>query len=423
MNSFGKEITVSMTVVDSDSLEWSNEISDLFFCSDCMYKILDEFLQSGTEIALVLVNKNLLKTYSKFYRRRLISNPKYFVSSISMVEWARSVKCPVTIQSVAAGGSIEVLQWMKAKEPNTPLSGETIGAAAAGGHIHILQWIHSQEPLSSSNLRICTHNAAYKGHLNVLKYLVFEIHFNEFNEDTYIAAASGGHLHILQWLRNDLLSHMNISITSCPWNTTVCSSAAKNGHLHVIQWLRSQEPPCPWNETTCIEAASSGYLNILQWVRDQTPPCPWNSIVTYSAILSNHLHIINWCRSQTPPCLWSSQLTTYAAKQGNLSLLKYLRSFDPPCPWDLQTSLYAAMNGHLDILKWARSQSPKCHWNFEFSLFEACRNGQISIIKYMIEESSSTSSTSMIQRINRAHEFSRRVQNYKVLNWLITNYL
>ena len=32
----------------------------------------------------------------------------------------------------------------------------------------------------------------------------------------------------------------------CPWDEDTCrDAAARGGHLHVLQWLRSQDPPCP----------------------------------------------------------------------------------------------------------------------------------------------------------------------------------
>eukprot|EP00611_Tribonema_gayanum_P027248 TRINITY_DN6676_c0_g1_i1.p1 TRINITY_DN6676_c0_g1~~TRINITY_DN6676_c0_g1_i1.p1 ORF type:complete len:161 (-),score=27.16 TRINITY_DN6676_c0_g1_i1:34-516(-) len=42
-------------------------------------------------------------------------------------------------------------------------------------------------------------------------------------------AAERGHLHMLQWLRQN----------NCPWDRLTCSSAAENGHLEVLQWARA----------------------------------------------------------------------------------------------------------------------------------------------------------------------------------------
>ena len=45
----------------------------------------------------------------------------------------------------------------------------------------------------------------------------------------YAAAAEGGHLSCLQWLREN----------GCNWDgDTSCSDAARNGHLHIFKWAR-----------------------------------------------------------------------------------------------------------------------------------------------------------------------------------------
>ena len=51
-------------------------------------------------------------------------------------------------------------------------------------------------------------------------------------------------------------------------------AAALNGHLHVLQWAR--ENGCPWNEETCAHAAMKGHLEVLKWAREHH--CPWDEV-------------------------------------------------------------------------------------------------------------------------------------------------
>ena len=74
-------------------------------------------------------------------------------------------------------------------------------------------------------------------------------------------AAVYGHLHVIQWCRDN----------GCPWDAKVCAFAAWNGHLRVIQWCH--ENGCPWDEDTCMMAAENGHLQVLQWCRAHK--CPW----------------------------------------------------------------------------------------------------------------------------------------------------
>jgi len=73
-------------------------------------------------------------------------------------------------------------------------------------------------------------------------------------------AAEGGHLHILQWAREN----------GCPWDKYTCAEAAEGGHFHILQWAR--ENGCSWDEWTCAGAAEGGHLTILQWARENGCP-------------------------------------------------------------------------------------------------------------------------------------------------------
>ena len=78
------------------------------------------------------------------------------------------------------------------------------------------------------------------------------------------AAAQGGSLTLLQWLR--------APPRNVPCDGACAAHAAKMGDLPLLQWLRSQGGP--WDETLCMAAASQGNIDVLQWARSQPDPCP-----------------------------------------------------------------------------------------------------------------------------------------------------
>jgi hypothetical protein len=69
-------------------------------------------------------------------------------------------------------------------------------------------------------------------------------------------AAWGGHLEVLQWLREGV----------CPWDTDTCLYTAANGHVEVLQWAR--EHGCPWEKHRCA-VVSHGDPKTLAWVQAQ----------------------------------------------------------------------------------------------------------------------------------------------------------
>ena len=109
--------------------------------------------------------------------------------------------------------------------------------------------------------KLSDREAADLGHVSLLK----DRHLRGLLEnDNYLcpAAAKGGHLEVLKWLREN----------GCPWDEETCRYAAYGGHFEVLKWARAND--CPWNEYTCAYAAKGGHLEVLKWAREKG--CPWN---------------------------------------------------------------------------------------------------------------------------------------------------
>jgi hypothetical protein len=71
----------------------------------------------------------------------------------------------------------------------------------------------------------------------------------------------------------------------------ICSLAAKKGHLHILQWARQNN--CPWDEKTCLLAAESGRLDVVQWIIENG--CDWFPLeILINAVQMGHWHIAKW---------------------------------------------------------------------------------------------------------------------------------
>jgi len=127
-----------------------------------------------------------------------------------------------------------------------------------------------------------------------------------FDEDTCRAAATGGQLRVLKYLRG----------RGCPWDSGTCEGAARNGKLDVLQWAR--EKGCEWDSSTCDMAAMNGHLDVLKWARENGGSLDISTC--YKAASGGHLEVLQWARGKG-------------------------------CPWNSVTCEMAAMNGHLKVLK------------------------------------------------------------------------
>mmetsp|Transcript_18564 Transcript_18564/g.36984 ORF Transcript_18564/g.36984 Transcript_18564/m.36984 type:complete len:233 (-) Transcript_18564:40-738(-) len=105
-----------------------------------------------------------------------------------------------------------------------------------------------------------------------------------FDGTTCMAAAAGGQLRVLRWLRG----------RGCPWDWRTCSQAAKGGHFAVLRWAREQG--CPWDEMTCYWAASHGHLGILRWAAGEG--CPVNAAACLGAEYHGHREVLHWLQRE-----------------------------------------------------------------------------------------------------------------------------
>lgn len=73
------------------------------------------------------------------------------------------------------------------------------------------------------------------------------------------AAAQGGHLSILKWLRG----------VGCEWDDNTTEDAARHGHLEILQWAIAEG--CPCNFQFCMDVAyGRDHDDVVRWLREQT---------------------------------------------------------------------------------------------------------------------------------------------------------
>jgi len=76
-----------------------------------------------------------------------------------------------TCHAAARNGHLDVLKWLRSRDPPCPWNEWTCLRAAENGHLDVLKWLRSQDPPCPWD-HMASHAAAGKGHLDVLKWLV-----------------------------------------------------------------------------------------------------------------------------------------------------------------------------------------------------------------------------------------------------------
>ena len=158
-------------------------------------------------------------------------------------------------------------------------------AAASGGHLNVLVWLRENrvDPLSRPGT---PQSAALNGRIETLEWL--RDNGVTLTSDLCPFAARGGHIETLEWLLNN----------GCPPTISACcEEAAGRGHVEVLKWLR--ERACPLSEACCAQAALKGDLAMLQELRAMG--CPWDKSACYTAVVGDHLDVFLWLREQRCP--------------------------------------------------------------------------------------------------------------------------
>ena len=106
--------------------------------------------------------------------------------------------------------------------------------------------------------------AAYKGHLEVLKYLREEVKA-PWDSLTAEWAAENGHLHILEYLVE--LKFDKYDKWAC------CKLAAENGHLDCLKYLH-ETAKAPWDYRAVQVAHLNDHPDCLQYLLDNDCPLP-----------------------------------------------------------------------------------------------------------------------------------------------------
>ena len=235
--------------------------------------------------------------------------------------------------TVLTKGDLAEFQAAWAADP-PPLGPNVCARVAVFGHLPILQWVREQGCAWDV---YTSFNAAYGGHLEMLKWVLRCDPPCPWSQYTLSWVAERGHLNVLQWIRESGLP--------CEWHRGVSAFAADGGHLKVLQWLRAQTPPCPWDHSVCSNAAANGHLEVLQWARANG--CPWDGRACVIAAQGNHLEVLQWLMAAGCPGK-ATQLVTAAWESCSWTTLQ----------WLLQTYPSTVLQGNA---------SPNTQWPYHYA--------------------------------------------------------
>jgi Ankyrin repeats (3 copies) len=253
-----------------------------------------------------------------------------------VLKWLHiDAECPLPqdiCSSAAAGGSVDMLQWLIAA--GCDFDAATSYHAALAGHMHVLQFLRGQGcPFDKD----CVDAAAERGDLAMVQWLLQQGCPWRKSEVVHIAAESGS-IALMEWLLDEHRVGMTVDLMA---------SAAEAGQLAMCQYLREQG--CPWGRRVTTSAASGGQLHVLRWLHEAG--CPWRvATVMYWAVCSGSdgVEIFEYLLQQgmLPDAEVLTRVLADAGAYGKRALAVWLRLHGTAWP--------AVLVSDGDVLCWSR---------------------------------------------------------------------
>jgi hypothetical protein len=307
-------------------------------------------------------------------------------ASVSSLQFA--LECGLQLSALSdkmqfAAGRFAGLETLKSAHAlGLSWSAKLLHGVARSGNVLKLQYLYTQQKCRLPTY-ICQQGAR-SGNLDMIKWLGKTLGCTAFEVGTLCAAASIGHLEMVQYLRSQ----------SCRRTESVSESAAEAGHRDVLTWL--QENGFEWTESVSKSAASTGNLGLLKWLIDNG--CPWDDqSLLDGALHSNSIEILQY--AQELGAVFGANTMRDAAMNSTLQVVQYLHEIG--CPWNTRTCWSALFGNDSTVFKWLYTQGCPC------DVIEVCSTSislnRIDIIEFIIQQQGAVINASqMTQLLNYA---------------------
>ncbi|GFH56107.1 hypothetical protein CTEN210_12583 [Chaetoceros tenuissimus] len=201
------------------------------------------------------------------------------------------------------------------------------------------------------------HKAAGQGNLDVFRHVVQNGNILRVQDQDfflYQKIAENGHLHILQFLKEENFFFYGFC----------CSSygAVRGGHIHILKWLK--EIGCfnkPGNmcviEKCAKIAAKCGQLEVLEYMREHIDSLMDFDLVA-DALQSKSVDVLRFCHAQRHD-YFHGVTEDRIMETGEVEIVRYF--FENQGEVSRRSTTLAAKNGYLDILKYLLSKNVT--WN------------------------------------------------------------
>lgn len=337
------------------------------------------------------------KTATEFFKEAIMVDNKH------LIEWLIAVGSPVHHSVIDFCVTQNKISFAKLLVKSTV--GDVIKQKSKRFYASVAS-IGDLELLKSFDCELHSILADFKvikrGHFEIFKWFYESDLLSEYNFDDFLdVACRYGHLHFVKYILEDMEPHPKINKSK----TSPCAQAAKGGHLEILQFLR--EHKFKWDHNTMWDACENGHIDIVKYVIENK--CPWTSSSLESAIRKNNFEIVEFLTEHVREKKEFKLATLIAATNGHLEMLKYLHEHGFPS----DESLCDASSEHLDCLIYVH-EVIKVEWSKDTCLSCLAENN-LSCLKYAIENGCPYK-----HHLQKLKRYAREDDHHEILEYLNT---
>ena len=351
-------------------------------------------VQPYVSIAARHGNKNLVMWLidQGFYSDQNSASAAATAGSIDLLKFFRHLWSEHVYTKAAEKGHLSVLKWAREDaEQNYPWpEAKMFPAAAKCDNVELYQWLFDQNfPFEEEKSFII---ALKLGHFKFIKFA--RSHGSLFwNDALYYSllerAAQVGDLETLKWSIAENTGATGTASIDFNWIASpVIIAAATGGHLHILEYLRTTNYILQYLELfysiVAEVAARHGHVPLLEWASANATLHIWSYACFLAAIKGSQFKVLVWLKTHFPdPLMKSPHPMLMAAEVGNIEVFKWLRNNG--MKWHPMTYEVAKNSFHVDIAEWAiKNGCPKDKNSSGRSSFKKAK--RLELTEYVKEE-------------------------------------
>ena len=251
----------------------SGNLDALVWANDALHIPIDEHVAAGAATSGNLQMVHWLHiAHNDVFNSGNVSSAAANHGQFSVLRWLHSFGMEIdwhTVDSVAAWGDFATFRWLVEVVGVSPGS-DCLGHAARGSgmlkngeHVKIIEYVRNSPVLHVNQWRdLDFSNSVSLATLDMLKYMRNDGCDDPSPELTIMYAAQNNRRDVLEWLLAEIGRPYELCDERAAW------AAARGGHVELLKWLR--ERGCPWDYTVAYagvqRAITDNNIGMLRWM-------------------------------------------------------------------------------------------------------------------------------------------------------------